>query len=109
MMSQNNFDHILNTFNRLIFRLILVLCGDHAQQQPFEKLTNRTINVPSPLNNESFLASTYLFKLKGQHRDGDVEYLAFLDHIRYWIPTEALLQQLQEGQVLCPDGVVNTE
>ena len=88
----------------MIFRPVLIVCGDYAQQQPFQKLTNRTVNVPSPLNNQSFLASTYQYILNGQHRIGDEEYLAFLNHIRHWIPSEAMLRQLQEGRVLCPDG-----
>ena len=51
MISKCNFNHILNTISRLIFRPVLVLGGDYAQQQPFEKLTGRIVNVPSPLHN----------------------------------------------------------
>ena len=109
MISESNFQHVLDTFNRLIFRPVLVVCGDYAQQQPLQKLENRTVNVSSPLNNQSFLASAYQYILNGQHRVGDSDYLSFLNHIRHWIPTEALLQQVQEGRVLCPDGVLDPQ
>jgi hypothetical protein len=109
MISERNFQHVLDTLNRLIFRPVLVVCGDYAQQQPFEKLTSRTVNVSSPLNNQSFLASAYQYILNGQHRVGDSDYLEFLNHIRHWIPTEALLQQVQEGRVLCPDGALDPQ
>ena len=109
MISESNFQHVLDTFNRLIFKPVLVVSGDYAQQQPLEKLANRTVNVSSPLNNQSFLASAYQYILNGQHRVGDSDYLSFLNHIRHWIPTEALLQQVQEGRVLCPDGVLDPQ
>ena len=109
MISQNNFQHILNTLNRLIFRPVLHVCGDNRQQQPFEKTNNSTHSVPSSLNNRAFLSSTYSYTLKGQHRVGDPDYLAFLDHIRNWVPNESLLSRIQEGRVLGPDGIVNPE
>ena len=109
MVSDTIFDHILSTLKRLLFRPILIVCGDVAQQQPFQKRANSTINVPSPLNNHSFLSSAYRYCLTGQHRVGDEEYLSFLDHIRNWVPQQPLLDQLQEGRVLCPNGVVDVD
>ncbi len=35
--------------------------------------------------------------------------MAFLDHIRNWVPNDSLLSRIQEGRVLCPDGVVHSE
>jgi ATP-dependent exoDNAse (exonuclease V) alpha subunit len=46
MISESNFQHVLDTLTRLIFRPVLVVCGDYAQQQPFKKLTNRTVKFP---------------------------------------------------------------
>ena len=109
MISEKNFQHILHTISRLIFRPVLVVCGDYAQQQPFEKLAHRTVNVSSPLNDKSFVSSTYCYFLNGQHRVGDSDYLAFLNHIRHWIPTDAVLQQIQEGRILCPDGQLHPD
>ena len=42
MISERNFQHILNT---LMFRPVLVLGGDNAQQQPFQKSKNVTVNI----------------------------------------------------------------
>ena len=32
-----------------------------------------------------------------------------LNHIRHWPPTDELLQQLQEGRLLCPSGAPNLQ
>ena len=64
MISRCTFEHIPNTVSRLIFRPVLVLGGDYAQQQPFKKFTGRIVDVPSPLQNQSFIASTYQYVLK---------------------------------------------
>ena len=109
MISERNFQHILNTLNRLIFRHVLVLGGDNAQQQPFEKSKNMIVNIASLLTRKSFLSSVYQYTLSEQHRVGDTDYLAFLDHIRNWTPNDSLLQQVQERCVLCPDGILNSD
>ena len=109
MISQTSFAHILNTVNRFSVRPVLVVCGDNAQQQPFEKTPKRTITVPSPLNNDTFLSSTYPYTGRGQHRVEDHDYIKFLDHIRHWKPTQQFLDKLQEGHILRPDAVLCTE
>ena len=45
------------------------------------------------------------FKLNSQHRIVDIEYEKFIDHIRYWQPSQNLLDTIQEGQVVCPDSL----
>ena len=109
MISETNFQHIVTTLNRLLLRPVFVVCGDNSQQQPFEKTNTCTCTVTSPLNNRAFLSSTYSYTLKGQHRVGDTEYLAFLDHIRNWIPNQSQLSSVQEGRIICPDGIVDYE
>ena len=109
MISERNFQHVINTLKRLLFRPVLVVCGDNSQQQPFEKTNVSTHTVASPLNNQAFVSSTYCYTLKGQLRVGDADYLAFLDHIRNWVPNYSILSGINEGRVLCPDGIVNYE
>ena len=58
MISEDIFRHVLNTVQTLIFRPVLVLCGDDKQQQPFSKSENRTISVPNPFKNTQFLQFT---------------------------------------------------
>ena len=36
-----------------------------------------------------------------QYRVLDEEYEAFIQHIRYWRPTQQLLDQMQQGRVIC--------
>ena len=109
MISETNFQHIVTMLNRLLFRPVFVICGDNTQQQPFEKTNPSTCTVTSPLNNQAFLSSTYSYTLKGQHRVGDTEYLAFLDHIRNWIPNQLQLSSVQEGCIICLAGIVDHE
>ena len=94
MISERNFQHVINTLNRLLFRPVLVVCGDNSQQQPFEKTNVSTRTVASPLNNRAFVSSTYCYTLKGQHRVGDADYLAFLDHIRNCVPNDSVLSRI---------------
>jgi ATP-dependent exoDNAse (exonuclease V) alpha subunit len=42
MISEDIFEHILSTFQRLIFRPVLVLAGDGGQQQPFTQIEGRS-------------------------------------------------------------------
>ena len=109
MISERNFQHVVDTLNRLLFRPVLLVCGDNSQQPPFEKINTSTSTVTSRLNNRAFVSSTYSYTLKGQHRVGDLDCLVFLDHIRKWIPNDSLLSKIQHGCVLCPDGMLNCE
>lgn len=103
MISEQNFNHILSTLDRLIFRPVVVLAGDCGQQQPFTKVQGRSITVSNPLNNSRFVSSTYHYNLTNQHRVGDPDYLKFLDHIRNWVPKQELLDEIQQDRVLCSD------
>ena len=100
------FNIILSTLQRILFRPVLLLCGDATQQQPFEKDQNRLVPVTNALANRQFVSTTYHYNLMGQHRVGHVEYVNFLDHVRYWIPDQNTLDNLQQGQVLCPTGEI---
>lgn len=107
MVSQENFKHILNTLSKLLFRPVLVICGDSAQQQPFTKTAKGSKTLNNPLHDQRFVSSTYHYNLTSQHRVGDHDFLNFLDQIRNWVPTNAILENIQKGRVLCPDGIVS--
>jgi hypothetical protein len=109
MIPESIFNHVLSTLNKLIFRPVLVLCGDDRQQQPFSSKGTKITNVPSPLCNLAFVQSTHRFHLTNQHRVWDKRYLQFLDHIRNWVPTQTLLDEIQAGCVLAPDGIITNE
>ena len=51
MISEPIFNHILKTFNYLVFRPVLLLPGDPAQQQPFTCANGRIMQLTSPLDN----------------------------------------------------------
>lgn len=107
MISETIFHHILSTLSKLLFRPVLLLSGDSAQQQPFIRQGTRITPVTNPLNNRQFISSTHHFHLNQQHRVEDPKYLNFLNHIRHWVPTQTELDEIQAGRVLCPDGILN--
>lgn len=109
MISEKIFQHILLSFSKLLFRPVLLLSGDGAQQQPFAHEGTRIIPVSNPLNNRQFVSSTYHFHLNEQHRVEDRNYLNFLNHIRQWVPTQSVLDEVQAGRVICPDGILNSD
>ena len=93
MISETIFQHILFTLSMLLFRPVL-LSGDGAQQQPFTRDATWIIPLSNPLNNSCFVSSTYHFHLTEQHRVEDEAYLNFLNHIRYWVPTQSELDKI---------------
>lgn len=109
MISESIFKHILNTLGRLLYRPVLVVSGDNAQQQPFEKRGFMTVNVNNPLLNKHFISSTYHYRLNGQHRVDDDTYLNFLDHIRTWAPKQSLLDEMQRDRVISSEDSVDLE
>ena len=55
------------------------------------------------MNNSIFTTSTYRFLLNGQPRLEDKEYVKILDHIRNWRLHQNILNQIQEGRVICEE------
>ena len=109
MIAETIFQHILKTLNLVLFRPVLVLCRDCAQQQPFSKHNVRIMQLPSPFTNKHFISTTYRYNLLGQHHVGDAQYLKFLNSIRNWVPNQNVLDDIQEGCVICQDDIVTDE
>ena len=65
--------------------------------------------VTNALANRQFVSTTYHYNLTGQHQVGDVEYVNFLDNVRYWIPDQNTLDNLQEGCILCPTDEIKPD
>ena len=109
MISETIFQHVLMTVSKLLFRPVLVVSGDGAQQQPFTREATRIIPVANPLNNPEFVSSTYHFHLTQQHRVEDQAYLNFLNHIRSWVPSQRELDEIQTDRVICQDDIFNPD
>lgn len=103
------FQHILKTLNVLLFRPVLMLCGDCGQQQPFCRANGKIMQIQSPFDDTSFLAHTYCYHLRQQHRVGDQHYLSFLNHIRNWVPTQELLDQIQQDRVVTNEDNISDD
>lgn len=83
-----------------------MLAGDAGQQQPFLHQNGKIMQINSALDNTSFLTNSYHYHLNQQHRVGDVYYLRFLNTIRKWVPTQELLDQIQDGHVISKSDTV---
>ena len=94
------FHHILKTIHVLLCRPVLMVTGDAGQQQPFSQQTGTIMQLTSALDNSSFISNSYHYHLNSQHRVADVNYLRFLNTIRKWVPSQELLDQIQEGRVI---------
>ena len=103
MIPEVIFQHILKTLNVLLFRPVVLFSGDAGQQQPFCKVNSKIMQLTSPFDSNLFLKNSYNYRLTTQHRVGDNEYFSFLNTIRNWIPTQELLDKIQEGRVVCTD------
>ena len=103
------FNHILKTLSLLLFRPVVMVCGDAGQQQPFSRETGRIMQLNSPFDDTNFIRTTYHFHLREQHRVEDQEYLSFLNTIRRWVPTQTLLDHIQDGWVISTTDTVTDE
>lgn len=101
MVSKLIMDHIVGTINRLSFRPVVIMCGDECQQQPIETIDHNTIQVASALSSKEFYKITNHFKLTVQHRCEDPQFLNILNHLRYYKPSQNLLDSIQEPRILC--------
>ena len=62
------FKHILKTLNVLLFRPLLMICGDAGQQQPFCQHNGKIMQINSPFDETHFVYNTYHYNLTNQHR-----------------------------------------
>ena len=109
MISETIFQYVLMTVSKLLFRAVLLVSCDGAQQQPFTREATRIIPVANPLNNREFVSSTYHFHLTQQHHVEDEAYLNFLNYIRSWVPTQRDLDEIQRDRVICQDDIFNPD
>ena len=103
------FQHILKTLNVLLFRPVVLFSGDAGQQQPFSRQSGKIFQLESPFDNNLFLNSSYNYRLLTQHRVGDIEYFSFLKTIRNWVPTQQLLDEIQQGRVITEDQCITDD
>ena len=105
LVSQRIADHILQTVDEISIRSILVLCGGHAQQQPFKEEGGRLQNVPSMLQHRMIRTHSQVFTLQVQHRCNDPEFLDMLNFLRIWQPSQQQLDQFQDGMVISDSDI----
>ena len=95
MVSKTIFQHIIVTMQELLVRPVVLLSGDEYQQQPIQTVNNKTTQTESILSDTQFYRLVTTYTLREQHRCVDPEYKRFLEHIRYWKPTQELLNRIQ--------------
>ena len=100
------FRHITKTFNVLLFRPVVVLGGDSGQQQPFCNHNGKIMQIDSALDDNCLMDNSYHYLLRTQHRVEDASYLSFLQTIRKWVPSQQLLDEIQESRVISEQSSV---
>ena len=66
-ISETIFQHILLTLSKLLFRPVVPLSDDSAQQQPFTREGIRIIPLSNPSNNPEFVSSNLKLALRPAH------------------------------------------
>ena len=77
------------------------MCGDCQQQQPIEMVEGVTMSVPCALLDKSFYHLVHHYKLNVQYRVVHEHHHSFLQHNRYWQPTQCLLNSIQMVAFFC--------
>ena len=103
MLPRRILQHVVETVSQLPFRPVVVMGGDCQQQQPIETVEGATCSVPSALLDKSFYHLVDQYKLTKQYRVVDPHYNSFLQHIRYWQPSQRLLDSFLNARVLCQE------
>ena len=96
--------HVIETITEVTIQPVVVLAGDNQQLQPIENLCKKVTEVKSMLSDKNLYGVVNHFNLATQYRCLDPEYDLFLNHIRYWPATQGLLDNIQEGKVVCCTG-----
>ena len=104
MISSPIFETMASTFYRLNIRPVVVLAGDKCQQQPLQTIDSHTTSTTSIINNHTSLSNAVIHTLYQQFRIIDLEYAKFLDFIRFMLPSQQQVDEMQNGIVLCPEG-----
>ena len=76
-------DHVFESLNSLPVFLLLILCGDKFQLQPFQAIEENTQTLPSFFQNNFFLSKASTFLLTEQYRCCDPKLHSFLCLIRH--------------------------
>ena len=109
MISSPIFETMASTCNRLNTRPVVVLAGE-CQQQPLQTIDGRTTSTTSIINDHTFSSSNeVIHTLYQQFRIIDPEYAKFLDFIRFLLPTQQQVHQMQTGIVLGPEGELSDQ
>ena len=93
-------DHIIQTVNQLPTRPVVVMCGDNQQQQPFESSDQTTRPTTSILQHSPFYSMVQHFHLTTQYRCHDPLLQQILNHLRYYRPSQKLLDTIHAGRVI---------
>ena len=99
-VSVDLFHHVVQSLSALPKRPILILCGDFCQQQPLTTRNHRTVETSNILSCGHCMSSVLRFTLVHQYRINDDCLLAFLQHIRSALPTQAMIDALCKDRVL---------
>ena len=101
MINFSTFVYIAGTLNKLLVCPLVIVPGDERQQQPLESLGGTVCQVQSMFHYPEFNEVASKFRQTCQFHCVDPQYLAFLDHIHYWEPSQLLLDRMQEGRIVC--------
>ncbi len=105
MISKHIMQHVLSTINQLSLRPIVIMCGDKYQQQPIMTIDGETTQMSSILEEEDFYSIDKHFHLTKQHHCEDEYLLSILNHLRFYRPSRALLEEIHEGRILCASSI----
>ena len=84
------------------------MCGDFAQQQPISTVNNETRQVSNISSCQHCLSFLVRVTLTTQHRTDDTHLVSFLQHIRFFKPTDEMLSTIMDGRILFPNRIIDS-
>lgn len=100
MIPPNIFAHIVKTINLLPVRPVLLLSGDSVQLQPIQTIDGKVKQTTNVFVDGSLKNIAVIFRLYNQHRCVDRHHQHFQNCVRYWMPSQPYLNEVQENLVV---------
>ena len=99
MVPKRIIDNVIDSINQIPIRPIVVMCGDCQQQLPIDRMQHAH-QVNSVFQHRRFFSMVHCFDLTVQYRCDDPEFQEILNHLRYYKPSQNLLNFIHDGRIL---------
>ena len=87
---------------------LLLSCVEILHNKPISTVNNETRQVSNISSCQHCLSFLVRVTLTTQHRTDDTHFVSFLQHIRFFKPTDEMLSTIMDGRILLPNRIIDS-